>query len=68
MRLNFSASKPDEIQEGIRRIGAVISEQVELYESITGEHRILVPRLTPARPEASRGRWPGQVLPFQAAS
>jgi 2-aminoadipate transaminase len=40
MRLNFSASGEDEIREGIRRIGTVISEQVELFESITGEHRI----------------------------
>jgi 2-aminoadipate transaminase len=35
MRLNFSASPEDEIREGIRRIGAVIAEQVELYETIT---------------------------------
>lgn len=40
MRLNFSGSTEDEIQEGIRRIGAVITEQVELYETITGEHRV----------------------------
>jgi 2-aminoadipate transaminase len=39
MRLNFSASPEDELREGIRRIGAVIAEQVELYETITGEHR-----------------------------
>jgi 2-aminoadipate transaminase len=43
MRLNFSASHEDELREGIRRIGAVISEQVELYESITGEHRAVAP-------------------------
>ena len=30
MRLNFSASGEDEIREGIRRIGAVIEEQMEL--------------------------------------
>lgn len=38
MRLNFSASDEDEIREGIRRIGRVVSDQVELYETITGEH------------------------------
>src|ERR1051325_2457034 len=38
MRLNFSASGEDELREGIRRIGDVVSEQVELYETITGEH------------------------------
>ena len=36
MRLNFSASGEDELREGIRRIGGVISEQVALYETITG--------------------------------
>ena len=40
MRLNFSASGEDELREGIRRIGGVISEQVALYETITGEHRV----------------------------
>jgi 2-aminoadipate transaminase len=41
MRLNFSASTPDEIQEGIRRIGQVIWEQVGLYETITGETAVV---------------------------
>ena len=35
MRLNFSASAEDEIQEGIRRIGQVVREQVQLYETLT---------------------------------
>jgi 2-aminoadipate transaminase len=43
MRLNFSASDEDELREGIRRIGHVISEQIDLYETITGEHRISPP-------------------------
>jgi 2-aminoadipate transaminase len=38
MRLNFSGSTEDEIREGIRRIGKVVREQLELYETITGEH------------------------------
>jgi 2-aminoadipate transaminase len=38
MRLNFSASGEDELREGVRRIGGVISEQVALYETLTGEH------------------------------
>ncbi|HYI36603.1 MAG TPA: PLP-dependent aminotransferase family protein [Thermoleophilaceae bacterium] len=37
MRLNFSASGEDRIREGIRRIGKVIDEQVELYGTLTGE-------------------------------
>ena len=41
MRLNFSGSNEDEIREGIRRIGKVASEQVELFETLTGEHEQL---------------------------
>ena len=37
MRLNFSGVDDDEIREGIRRIGKVIAEQVELYGALTGE-------------------------------
>ena len=40
MRLNFSNSGEDEIREGIRRIGEVISEQVALYGTLTGEERV----------------------------
>jgi 2-aminoadipate transaminase len=40
MRLNFSGFGEDQIREGIRRIGKVVSEQVALYETITGEHRL----------------------------
>jgi 2-aminoadipate transaminase len=40
MRLNFSGSDEDEIREGIRRIGKVVSEQVGLYQTITGEHQL----------------------------
>jgi 2-aminoadipate transaminase len=43
MRLNFSASSEAELREGIRRIGHVISEQIQLYETITGEHRVAAP-------------------------
>jgi 2-aminoadipate transaminase len=56
MRLNFSSSTEDEIREGIRRIGAVVSEQVELYETITSEHRLP----PPAPPEES-----GDVVPLR---
>ncbi len=37
MRLNFSGVNEAEIREGIRRIGKVIAEQVELYGALTGE-------------------------------
>jgi 2-aminoadipate transaminase len=36
MRLNFSGVDEDEIREGIRRIGEVVREQVELYGTLTG--------------------------------
>ena len=39
MRLNFSGSDEESIREGIRRIGEVVNEQVELYGTLTGEHR-----------------------------
>ena len=40
MRLNFSGFDESQIREGIRRIGKVVGEQVGLYETITGEHRL----------------------------
>jgi 2-aminoadipate transaminase len=60
MRLNFSGSTEDEIREGIRRIGRVVSEQVELFESITGEMQV------PSAPSASLpgADGPGHVVPF----
>jgi 2-aminoadipate transaminase len=47
MRLNFSGVDEAEIREGVRRIGKVISEQVELYGALTGEQRL------PQRPAAA---------------
>ena len=58
MRLNFSAQTEEEITEGVRRIGRVISEQVDLYRTITGEHRVAP---APAEPEPGGG----QVLPMR---
>jgi 2-aminoadipate transaminase len=47
MRLNFSGVNADEIREGVRRIGEVIAEQVELYGTLTGEHRVPEPAAEP---------------------
>ena len=59
MRLNFSARSEEEIREGVRRIGGVISEQLDLYRTITGEHR--VPDIGPEGPAE-----PGaEVLPLR---
>ena len=49
MRLNFSGVTEDEIREGIRRIGEVISEQVAMYGTLTG-----APRTGGRRARASR--------------
>jgi 2-aminoadipate transaminase len=57
MRLNFSGVTADEIREGVRRIGVVIAEQVELYGTLTGEHRAPEPA---AEPEPN-------VVPFRKA-
>lgn len=62
MRLNFSAGDEDEIREGIRRIGKVIGEQVELYGALTGER--------PAAPQPKRGAGEPEsenVVPFRKA-
>jgi 2-aminoadipate transaminase len=62
MRLNFSGSDEDEIRDGIRRIGAVVAEQVDLYETITSEHRLPLPpepggsgEVVPLRPPRREG-------------
>jgi 2-aminoadipate transaminase len=39
MRLNFSGSDEDAIREGVRRLGEVVTEQVALYGTLTGEQR-----------------------------
>jgi 2-aminoadipate transaminase len=36
MRLNFSGSSDEDIREGVRRIGEVVTEQLELYRTLTG--------------------------------
>src|ERR671930_322093 len=48
MRLNFSGVGEDDIREGIRRIGKVVREQVELFGTLTGQ-------APPARPAAASG-------------
>jgi len=59
MRLNFSAGGEDEIREGIRRIGKVIAEQVELYGALTGEQAVVPdPRPVEGAPN---------VVPFKKA-
>jgi 2-aminoadipate transaminase len=47
MRLNFSGVDEAEIREGVRRIGEVIGEQLELFGALTGQ-RPPAPRGEPA--------------------
>jgi 2-aminoadipate transaminase len=54
MRLNFSGVSDDQIREGVRRIGKVVSEQVALYGTLTG--------MKPAEPRRASE---GQVLPLR---
>ena len=67
MRLNFSASGEEEIREGIRRIGRVIGEQVELFDAITGEHSITAAPPDPAASgdESDQAGGASVVLPFR---
>jgi len=53
MRLNFSGSDEDAIREGIRRIGEVVTEQVELYGTLTGEHAAVQVEEPPGVDEAA---------------
>ncbi len=61
MRLNFSGCDEDSIREGVRRIGEVVTEQMELYGTLTGEQR----PGRPAEPAAPTEPRPGaEVLPM----
>jgi 2-aminoadipate transaminase len=52
MRLNFSGCDEESIREGVRRIGEVVTEQMELYGTLTGEYRAAQPETgTLAEPE-----------------
>ena len=61
MRLNFSGSTDDRIREGVRRIGAVVQEQVGLYGTLTGTRPVPRPA-APAEPDARMA----DVLPLPA--
>jgi 2-aminoadipate transaminase len=67
MRLNFSGVDEDEIREGVRRIGKVIAEQVELYGTLTGEHLAVDPHMPAGEAEGGGGA-DSTVLPFRRAA
>jgi 2-aminoadipate transaminase len=66
MRLNFSGVNEGEIEEGVRRIGRVVAEQMELYGAVTGEHE--APAAPAGRPEGEEDGGDGDVLPFRRES
>jgi 2-aminoadipate transaminase len=61
MRLNFSGCDEDSIREGVRRIGEVVTEQMELYGTLTGEQRPGRPAEPAARTEPQPS---AEVLPM----
>jgi 2-aminoadipate transaminase len=60
MRLNFSGSDDAEIVEGVRRIGKVIAQQVELYSTLVRE-----PAPAEAHTPAAEGEEIGAVDPSE---
>jgi 2-aminoadipate transaminase len=48
MRLNFSGVSDADIREGVRRIGEVVSEQLELFGALTGRRPAAPERAAPA--------------------
>jgi 2-aminoadipate transaminase len=64
MRLNFSGVGADEIREGIRRIGKVIAEQIDLYGTLTHT----TTSSAPAQPQESDADADAAVLPRPAAA
>jgi 2-aminoadipate transaminase len=61
MRLNFSGVSEEEIREGVRRIGKVVREQMDLFSTLTGAE----PAAEPARPARAAEDEPGNVVPMQ---
>ena len=58
MRLNFSGVSEDDLREGVRRIGHVVREQLELYSTLTGSE--------PPRTRAEKPH-PPNVVPMRRA-
>ncbi|MEA2283698.1 MAG: 2-aminoadipate transaminase [Solirubrobacteraceae bacterium] len=61
MRLNFSGVGEDEIREGVRRIGTIVNEQIELFSTLTGSEAAAAPARTPT-PRVDGE--PGNVVPL----
>ena len=64
MRLNFSAVGEDDIREGVRRIGKIVAEQVELYGTLTGDRKAEGGRRKAGAPGSDAGEG-AQVVPMR---
>src|SRR3954463_35397 len=63
MRLNFSAVGEDDIREGVRRIGQIVAEQLELYGTLTGDKSAVGSR----QPAEEEDRSVSRVVPIRRA-
>ena len=57
MRLNFSGVDEDDIREGVRRIGAIVQQQVGMYSTLTGLEPV-------SRETGAAAAGEGRVVPF----
>jgi 2-aminoadipate transaminase len=64
MRLNYSGCDEGEIEEGVRRIGKVVAQQVELYSTLTRP----AASSAPAQPQESETDAAGLPRPGAAGS
>jgi 2-aminoadipate transaminase len=67
MRLNFSGVGEEDIREGVRRIGKIVREQLNLYSTLTGRPPE-PPRSGTAEPPEDPTQDGGDVLPFRRAA
>jgi 2-aminoadipate transaminase len=63
MRLNFAGVSEDDLREGVRRIGKVVSEQVRLYSTLTGAEPAAPRRTAAAEPAPPRSTPPAESEP-----
>jgi 2-aminoadipate transaminase len=64
MRLNFSGVDEADIREGVRRIGAVATEQLELYGDMIGEPLVQRERRSVPRAPVVDEQPPGSLVQF----
>jgi 2-aminoadipate transaminase len=68
MRLNFAGVPDEDIREGIRRIGAAMGEQLELYGTLRGAPAAGATRRGSAGKAGRRGKAPAAEMPTSPAA